>query len=131
LLARGLHLLPESINFDFVLSNIDPMKNKIIYLTVMCVLIIYLILTTYARSQDQKDVEKLGVTPLPDNHRCDEYYYQIIVFTGQRKDAGTKSKVHFVLSENNQETTIRTFADPHRSIFQRGGVNAFIMPVPK
>ena len=35
----------------------------------------------------------LGVTPLPDNHKCDQYFYQIIVFTGQRKDAGTKSNV--------------------------------------
>jgi hypothetical protein len=37
----------------------------------------------------------LGVTPLPDNHQNDQYFYQIIVFTGQRKDAGTKSKVRF------------------------------------
>ena len=92
---------------------------------------IYIILVIYARSQDRKDVEKLGVTPLPDNHRLDRYYYQLIVFTGQRKDAGTKSKVHFVLAGNNAETSIRTFADPHREIFQRGGINVFIMAVPK
>ena len=28
-----------------------------------------------------------------DNHKVDRYLYQIIVFTGHRKDAGTDSKV--------------------------------------
>jgi hypothetical protein len=47
----------------------------------------------YARYKDKKDIEKLGVTPLPDNHKSDQYFYQIIVFTGQRKDSGTNSNV--------------------------------------
>ncbi len=47
----------------------------------------------FARYKDKKDIEKLGVTPLPDNHKSDGYFYQIIVFTGQRKNAGTNSKV--------------------------------------
>ncbi|CAF4398832.1 unnamed protein product, partial [Adineta steineri] len=59
------------------------------------------------------------------------YFYQIIVFTSRRKDAGTKSKVHFVLSGDSDTTHVRTFADPHRQIFQRGGIDAFIMAVPK
>ena len=61
-------------------------------------LILHIILLIYGRRKDKKDIEKLGVTPLPDNHKSDKYYYQIIVFTGQRNDAGTQSKVHFVLS---------------------------------
>ena len=41
-----------------------------------------------------KDIEKLGVTPLSDSDPSEHYYYQILVFTGQRKDAQTKSKVN-------------------------------------
>lgn len=104
----------------------------------------------YARYKDKKDVEKvsdqalkidrdrhislslqLGVTPLPDNILHDKYYYQIIVFTGLRKDAGTNSKVHFVISGDNEETGVRTFEDPRRKILQRGGIDSFIMAVPK
>ena len=70
-------------------------ENKTIYLTVICVSIIYLVLMIYARFKDKKDLEKLGVTSLLDNHKSDQYFYQIIVFTGQRKDAGTKSKVKY------------------------------------
>ena len=107
------------------------MKNKTIYLTVIVISIIYFILIIYARYKDKKDLEKLGVTPLSDKHKSSHYYYQIIVFTGQRKDAGTKSKVHFILSGEKNETQIRTFSNSYREIFQRGGVDAFIMAVPK
>ena len=111
------------------------------------VFVIYLILLVYARRYDKEDLEKLGVTPLPDNNPADEYFYQLIVFTGQRKNAGTQSnvrdgekrphpchsllQVHFVVHGDDDETQIRTFADPHRRILQRGGVDAFLMSVPK
>jgi hypothetical protein len=129
--AGGFIVLPEPINWNYIFANADFMKNKTIYLTVICISIIYLILIIFARFKDKKDVEKLGVTPLPDNHQTDEYFYQIIVFTGQRKYAGTKSNVHFIISGDKDETHIRTLADPHRHILQRGGIDAFIMSVPK
>jgi polycystin 1L2 len=69
------------------------MRNKTVYITLICVCVLYIFLVIYARYKDKKDVQKLGVTALPDNHKCDQYFYQIIVFTGHRKDAGTKSKV--------------------------------------
>ena len=40
-------------------------------------------------------------------------------------------KVHFVIGGNDDQTQIRTFSDPHRKIFQRGGIDAFILAVPK
>jgi hypothetical protein len=82
-------------DWKYIFANAGFIKNKTIYLTVIFVLIVYIILTIYARFYDKKDLEKLGVTPLPDNHQEDKYYYQILVFTGQRKDSGTKSKVKF------------------------------------
>ena len=113
----GLRIFPPSINLDDVLANTDFIQNKTIYSTVICVTIIYIILIIYARRQDKKDVAKLGVTPLNDNHKFDQYYYEIIVFTGQRKDSGTKSNVHFVLSGNKDQTHVRTFSDSYRKIF--------------
>ncbi|CAF4143107.1 unnamed protein product, partial [Adineta steineri] len=129
--ASGFRVLPEPVNWNYVFANADFLRNKTIYLTVICVSVIYLILLVYARLKDKRDLEKLGVTSLLDNHKSDQYFYQIIVFTSRRKDAGTKSKVHFVLSGDSDTTHIRTFADPHRQIFQRGGIDAFIMTVPK
>jgi hypothetical protein len=129
--AGGFSILPSPINWNYVFANADFIRNKTIYLTVICVSIIYLILIIFARYKDKKDIEKLGITPLSDNHKSDQYFYQVIVFTGQRKDAGTKSKVHFILSGDNDTTDIRTFSDLHRKIFQHGGIDGFIMAVPK
>jgi polycystin 1L2 len=129
--AGGFVVLPESVNWNYVFANADFLKNKTIYLTVTVVGVIYIILIIYARFYDRKDLQKLGVTPLPDNNPADQYLYQIIVFTGQRKDAGTHSNVSFVLYGDNGQTEIRTLADPHRRILQRGSVDAFLLSVPK
>jgi polycystin 1L2 len=91
----GFVVLPEPVNWNYVFANADFQKNKTVYLTIICVSILYLILLIYARFKDKQDLEKLGVTSLPDNHKSDQYFYQIIVFTGQRKDSGTKSKVKY------------------------------------
>ncbi|CAF1253004.1 unnamed protein product [Adineta steineri] len=129
--AGGFIVLPEPINWSYVFANAGFLKNKTIYLTVICMSIAYIILMIFGRFKDKEDIEKLGVTPLADNNKSDQYYYQIIVFTGQRANSGTQSKVHFILSSDNDETRVRTFSDPHRKIFQRGGIDSFIMSVPK
>jgi hypothetical protein len=36
-----------------------------------------------------------------------------------------------VLSGDDDKTHIRTFADPHRQIFQRGGIDAFVLAASK
>ncbi|CAF4055957.1 unnamed protein product [Adineta steineri] len=129
--AGGFIVLPAPINWSYVFENADFSKNKTVYLTMIITSIIYIILMIYARFKDKKDFEKLGVTPLVDNNKSDHYYYQILVFTGQRTNAGTESKVYFVLSGDDDQTQIRLFSDPHRKIFQRGGIDSFIIAVPK
>ncbi len=73
----------------------------------------------------------MGVTSLNDNYIEEKYCYEIIVFTGYRKDSGTKSKVQFLICGEKDETKVRTFSDSNRKIFQRGGIDAFVMTVPK
>ncbi len=91
--AGGFIVLPSPINWSYVFANAGFLKNKTVYLTIISILIIYILLLIFARFHDKKDIEKLGVTPLPDNQKSHQYFYQIIVFTGQRVNAGTESKV--------------------------------------
>jgi hypothetical protein len=44
---------------------------------------------------DRKDMKKLNIIPLIDNNPNDAYFYEIIVFTGNYSESGTKSKVRF------------------------------------
>ncbi|CAM4949155.1 unnamed protein product [Rotaria socialis] len=129
--ASGFIVLPAPVNWNYVFANADFARNKTVYITLICVLVLYILFIIFARYKDKKDLERLGVTPLPDNHNFDQYFYQILVFTGHRRNAGTKSRVHFIVAGDNDETQIRTFADPQRKILQRGGIDAFIMAVPK
>ena len=85
----------------------------------------------FARFKDKKDLEKLKILPLIDNDKSDQYFYQMLVFTGHRINAGTKSKVYFVLSGDQDETHTRRLDNPHRKDFERGGIDAFVLSVPK
>jgi len=40
---------------------------------------------------------QFGITPLADNDPGDKYLYEITVATGMRKNAGTHSKVHYIV----------------------------------
>lgn len=129
--ASGFIVLPTPINWNYVFANGDFIKNQSIYISLIVVCLIYIFLMIYSRHKDRKDVEKLGVSPLSDNHRLDGYFYQMILFTGHRKDSGTKSKVYFILSGDDDETKVRHLNDSKRTILQRGGIDSFIMAVPK
>ena len=42
---------------------------------------------------DKHDLLKIGKTPLIDNNLIDDSFYEVIVFTGNRLNSGTNSKV--------------------------------------
>jgi len=129
--AGGFIVLPSPINWSYVFANAGFLQNKTVYLTVIIISLLFLILMIFARFKDKKDFEKLKIFPLIDNDKSDKYFYEILIFTGQRMNAGTKSRVHFILSGDLDETQIRKLENPHRTILQRGGIDAFILSVPK
>lgn len=115
-------MAPNTI--DFTSLDFDPVKNPVIYITLSIILgklhnsichicclmlmlqsytiityipviaVLYVGLVIWARRADKKDLIKLGCTPLVCNDPLDRYLYEIVVNTGSRQDAGTKSKVN-------------------------------------
>ncbi|KAI3380764.1 hypothetical protein SNEBB_003260 [Seison nebaliae] len=128
--AGGWIVLPAAIDFNYVFANASFADNPTIYSTIIVIVVVYLLLLIYCRKKDIHDIEKLGVTPLPDNRASDKYFYEIVVFTGLRQNGGTESKVRFILSGDNGETGIRLMEDSKRKVFQRGAADAFIMASP-
>ncbi|XP_060063521.1 uncharacterized protein LOC132543982 [Ylistrum balloti] len=122
---------PNTIDWNFVFSNMDFFKNPTLYITEMVIAAVYIVAVIWARRQDKKDVEKLGLTPLIDNDVADKYYYEIVVVTGMRRNAGTNSKVNFILSGDLDETEVRCLNDSKRKVFQRGNVDGFLMAVKR
>lgn len=116
--AAGFVVLPNPIDFN----ALDPAfeRNLTIYITLILIVIFYALTMAYSYLKDKIDATtvsfsssfvfskvfslpfenefQLIVLPLHDNNPQHKYLYQIVVFTGMRKDAGTTSKVRTNLS---------------------------------
>jgi hypothetical protein len=60
--AGGFMILPAPVNWNYVFANADCSQNQTIYLTIICLSIIYLILIIYARFKGKKDIEKVKIS---------------------------------------------------------------------
>ncbi|CUT99159.1 receptor for egg jelly 6 [Echinococcus multilocularis] len=118
---------PNRIDFNYVFKNIQFEKNATLYATEIIIAIIFLLLLIWARRMDNKDLQKLGITPLAENNPADEYLYEVIVCTGMRRGAGTTSTVCIQVNGERGGTTPFTLRDPHRKVLQRGNVDRFLL----
>ena len=91
--AGGLVVLPSAINFEYVWANASFLKNPLVYSTCIVVTFLYFIFAIWARIMDKRDVEKLNIVTLNDNLPHESYFYELMVFTGNRKESATNSKV--------------------------------------
>lgn len=130
--AGGLVIVPTEINFNKVWSNASFTRNMTIYLTVIIISSLYIGLLVWCGIMDRRDDKRSQIFLLKDNFPIDQYFYELIVFTGNRKDAGTDSKVSFILAGSEYETEERELVVLHEEskfnkILQRGSVQSFIM----
>lgn len=123
--------MPNTIDFSYVFANAGFTDNVTIYMTIMITFALYVILMVWARMEDRKDLSKLGACSLPDNDASDKYLYEISVFTGDKEGAATESKVYFILSGDDDETGVRSLADPARKAFRKGAKDVFVLSVPR
>ncbi|CAL1292788.1 unnamed protein product [Larinioides sclopetarius] len=129
--GSGFFITPNNIDFNYVFANAAFETNITIYATIIVTFSVFILFLIYARWKDRKDVQKLGATPLPDNEPGDKYIYEVLVFTGHQRNAGTKSNVFFIASGEEDETEVRHLADDKRPILQKSSVDVFVMSVPR
>ena len=91
--AGGLVLTSSTINFKYSFLNVFFTPNPTVYITVIFFLFLYIFFAIWSRFMDKKDEKKIGLYPLKDNYPNDAYFYEIIVFTGNRAESETNSKV--------------------------------------
>jgi polycystin 1L2 len=91
--AGGLFLTPSTINYLYVFANATIIKNPTIYATVLFALCFYIVFAIWSRIKDNRDTKKMGIYVLKDNCPTDSYFYELIIFTGNRNESGTNSKV--------------------------------------
>jgi hypothetical protein len=94
--AGGFIVLPSGIDFDYVWSGetASPLKNPTVY-AVVCVLVLaYVLMGVLAWRMDGRDEKKLNIILLNGSEESLGYFYEIVVYTGNRLGAATDSKVH-------------------------------------
>jgi len=91
--AGGLDSSPSIINFQYSFANAFFSRNLTIYITVILFIFLYVFFAMWARYQERRDMKKLNIIPLKDNLSPDNYFYELMVFTGNRNESETDSKV--------------------------------------
>ncbi|XP_068242609.1 polycystin-1-like protein 2 [Palaemon carinicauda] len=129
--GSGFMAAPNTIDFNYVFANMGFEDNLTIYITLIIGLSLFALIMIWARIKDKKDVLKLGASPLPDNRVEDKYLYEMLVFTGNKKEAQTDSVVQFILSGDKAETEVRTLGDSRRKILRKADVDVFVLAVPR
>ena len=73
---------------------------------------------------------QVGVCPLRDNDPSDPYRYELTLWTGMRRNAGTKSKVSIIVYGDESDSEARALEDTDRNPFQRGSQDTFLLTTP-
>jgi hypothetical protein len=130
--AGGMIILPPAIDFAAAFANSSFDKNPTIYITIILISCSYILLFIWCRWMDWKDKLKTRIHLLEDNSPINMYYYEMIVYTGGRNNAGTKSKVSFSLMGNLNEAVNRKLIPKEKTrILQRSSVDAFLFSVDR
>ena len=96
--SGGLVLAKSNINFQYAFENASFSRNLIIFITAIVFLCLYILFAIWAMFMDSRDAKKLTLNPLKDNYPCDNYFYELLVFTGNRSESATNSKVYILLA---------------------------------
>jgi hypothetical protein len=96
--AGGLDVMPNRINLQYNFANYCFNRNYAIYFTIIVFVFLYIFFGIFAIFMDKRDRNKLKIIPLKDNCASDTYFYEMMVYTGNHKEAGTNSNVIFFFS---------------------------------
>ncbi|XP_046856469.1 uncharacterized protein LOC124449577 isoform X2 [Xenia sp. Carnegie-2017] len=108
--------------------SIDDFKRGYAsFVAVSLIFTFYIFLFIWARRADGFDSVKTSICPLQDNSPHHRYRYEIALWTGMRRNAGTKSKVTVILSGDEGDTRPRCLTNPQNPMFHRGSLEKFLL----
>ncbi|XP_037401275.1 polycystic kidney disease protein 1-like 2 [Pygocentrus nattereri] len=105
-------------------------NNPVVVCFVGAIFLVYLMVVIWARKKDIQDATKVKVTVLEDNDPLAEYRYLLTITTGHRRGASTSSQVTVTLLGSEGESEPHHLTDPDKPVFERGGVDMFLLTTP-
>ncbi|CAC5416734.1 PKD1L2 [Mytilus coruscus] len=135
--ATTFYVPPNTIDFGSVFEKFDLKNNAAVFATVVSLVLLYILLCVWAFRQDRKDHTRWALSYLSDNGPYDDYLYILTVFTGLHRNAGTKSRIGFMIIDGKPkkshfyEPDIRLLDDETHRGFGVGSIRNFVMSVSK
>ncbi|XP_078524933.1 polycystin-1-like protein 2 [Lissotriton helveticus] len=121
-------VMPNAIDVTKTLELFATfVDNPVVVTTVGCIVVIYVLVVIWARRKDIQDNAKVSITVLEDNDPFAQYRYFVTVYTGHRRGAATTSKVTITLYGSEGESEPHHLYDPEKPVFERGGVDIFVL----
>ncbi|XP_021075889.1 polycystic kidney disease protein 1-like 2 [Mus pahari] len=121
-------VMPNAINVRQTAELFATFEdNPVVVITVGCLCMLYVLVVIWARRKDIQDQAKVKVVVLEDNDPFAQYHYLVTVYTGHRRGAATSSKVTLTLYGSDGESEPHHLSDPGAAVFERGGVDVFLL----
>ncbi|NP_001128338.1 polycystin family receptor for egg jelly precursor [Rattus norvegicus] len=109
-----------------VISNVT--QNPVTLLAVLCIMIVYVILASWALHRDVIDQYLHdNVVILTDNDPFDTICYLVTIFTGSRWGSGTKANVFIQLMGTEGTSDAHCLTHPYFQTLYRGSRNTFLL----
>ncbi|KAL6468973.1 hypothetical protein MHYP_G00224970 [Metynnis hypsauchen] len=105
-------------------------QNPVVGCFVCAIFLVYILALIWARRKDLQDKVKVKVTVLEDNDPLADYRYLLVIGTGHRRGASTSSHVTVTLTGSVWESEPHYLTDPDKPVFERGGVDVFLLTTP-
>ncbi|KAJ1082484.1 hypothetical protein NDU88_002649, partial [Pleurodeles waltl] len=126
--GSSFFVMPNAIDVTKTLELFATfVDNPVVVTTVGCIVVLYVLVLIWARRKDIQDNAKVSITILEDNDPFAQYRYFVTVYTGHRRGAATTSKVTITLYGCEGESEPHHLHDPEKPVFERGGVDIFVL----
>ena len=127
----GFFVVPNEIDFDYIFAHASFEDNLTIYMTILVTLTLYILILIWARYHDNKDEKRLISRPMVDNDPNDHYMYEVLTFTGAKREASCNSKVEVILTGTEDESGVRILDPGWKDTLRKGCVDSYILKVPR
>ncbi|XP_073715481.1 polycystin-1-like protein 2 isoform X1 [Misgurnus anguillicaudatus] len=134
------HLTFFGSSFFVAPNTVDPSQsaqlfsnfaqNPVVVCFVCAIFLAYIIVAIWARRKDLQDKVKVKVTVLEDNDPFAEYRYLLKISTGHRMGSSPSSRVIVIIQGTEGECEPHHLTDPDKPVFERGGVDLFLLTTP-
>ena len=98
-----------------------------IYLTIIICLVLYLLMSIWAKYQDVQDDKRLRSLACPDNKMDHNYIYEILTFTGPWEGSSCDSKVFIEITGDNGSTGTRQLDPGRKDTLRKGTIDSYIL----